>query len=146
MPTTSSGETVYAEPRVMEAYAQQNSDTFSLSDSFDDPTEWREFLERRQVRLGLALKADHGKDLHLEAKLAGIHLGVIPTDKALLLERAHAAQAGRRGNPHAAGQFHVGHSAIGLQFGEDLAVNLVQTGEGHGLSDSISGKSYTPRT
>jgi hypothetical protein len=70
----------------------------------------------------------------LEAQFAGVDLGVVAGDVAGLLQRADAAQAGRRGNAHAAGQFHVGHPAIGLKFGQDAPVDRVQLVSGHVVS------------
>jgi len=51
MPTTSDGETVYADPADVEEYVQTEPNQFSLSDSGSDPTEWRKFLEKIQVRM-----------------------------------------------------------------------------------------------
>lgn len=62
MPTTSSGATVYAEPAALEAYVQQDADTFGLSDSFDDPTDWRTFLEARQVEAKARIDEYVGRD------------------------------------------------------------------------------------
>ena len=62
MPTTSSGTTVYAEPAALEAYVQQDADTFGLSDSFDDPTDWRTFLEARQVEAKARIDEYVGRD------------------------------------------------------------------------------------
>src|SRR3546814_3238192 len=50
-------------------------------------------LERLQVGFGLAAQADHRKDGDAIAELRGIKVGVIGTDHARLLERAHAAEA-----------------------------------------------------
>jgi len=40
-------------------------------------------LKGAQIRLGLALQPDHGKDLHLEPQFAGVHIGVIAADITL---------------------------------------------------------------
>src|SRR3981189_2993176 len=45
---------------------------------------------------------------------------------ALFLQRPHPAQAGRRRNADAFGQFDIGDSAIGLDFGEDFEVDFVK--------------------
>lgn len=50
MPTTSDGDTVYAEPAVMEAYVQTDANQFSLSTT-GTPSEWRQFLEGIQTRM-----------------------------------------------------------------------------------------------
>jgi len=62
MPTTSSGDFVYAEPSALESYVQQDNDTFSLSDSFDDPTAWQQFLEARQVEAKARIDEYTGRD------------------------------------------------------------------------------------
>lgn len=49
MPTTSSGETVYAAPATLEEYVQVDPNQFSISTS-GSPSAWREFLESIQVR------------------------------------------------------------------------------------------------
>jgi hypothetical protein len=50
-------------------------------------------------------------------------------DIAGLLQRPHPAQTRRRGNADAAGQFHIGHAAIRLQFGKDFQINGIQSGK-----------------
>ena len=50
MPTTSSGDTVYADPDDMVEYVQTDANQFSLSTT-GSPSEWREFLEKIQVRM-----------------------------------------------------------------------------------------------
>ncbi|MDT3434690.1 hypothetical protein [Haloarcula sp. 1CSR25-25] len=62
MPTTSDGTTVYATPSALESYVQQDGDTFSLADSFGDPTEWRAFLEARQVEAKARIDEYVGRD------------------------------------------------------------------------------------
>lgn len=48
MPTTSDGTTVYADPAEVEAYVQSQPTNFSLGTT-GSPSEWREFLEQRQI-------------------------------------------------------------------------------------------------
>lgn len=66
MPTTSSGDTVYAEPAVMEEYVQTKQSTFSLSTTADPDgdgaSEWREFLEKIQVRMKARIDEYVGQD------------------------------------------------------------------------------------
>jgi len=47
-------------------------------------------------------------------------------DIALLLQRADPAQAGGRRNTDAFGQFDIGDSAVGLDFGQDFEVDFVK--------------------
>jgi hypothetical protein len=56
------------------------------------------------------------------------------TDEAGLLQRAHAAQAGRRGNADAARQFDIGHAPVGLQFAQDGPVDTVELDPGWRLT------------
>ena len=77
------------------------------------------------------MQAHHREDLHFEAQLARVDLGVVAADEPLLLERAHTAQAGRRGNAHALGKFDVGHTTVGLQFGQNLSVDGIKPVPGH---------------
>lgn len=49
MPTTSTGDTVYAEPADVEQYIQTQPENFGLDATGSQPTEWREFLESVQV-------------------------------------------------------------------------------------------------
>lgn len=48
MPTTSDGTFVYADPAEVEAYVQTQPTNFSLGTT-GSPSEWREFLEQRQI-------------------------------------------------------------------------------------------------
>lgn len=61
MPTTSSGETVYADPDEVEAYVQTDPAQFSLSTQ-GSPSEWREFLEARQVEAKARIDEYCGRD------------------------------------------------------------------------------------
>lgn len=83
MPTTSNGDTVYADPTAMEAYAQQDNDTFSLSDSFDDPTDWRTFLEARQVEAKARIDQYTGRDFEDHAGDT-VTFDVGPTSRRIL--------------------------------------------------------------
>ena len=91
-------------------------------------------LEGREVALGLARQADHGEDLDLEAELAGVDPGVVALDQPLLLQRPHPPETGRRRDADPPGQLDVGHPPVGLELGEDLAVDRVELGLGHGRS------------
>ena len=51
---------------------------------------------------------------------------MIAADRAHLLQRPDAAEAGRRGQADALGEFDIGHPPVGLEMGEDLAVDTVQ--------------------
>src|SRR6185503_20779619 len=65
-------------------------------------------LERLEVFLRLALEADHREHGDGEAQARGVEIGMIAANHARFLERADAAQAGRRGQSHAAGEIDVG--------------------------------------
>lgn len=62
MPTTSSGETVYADPDVMEEYVQTKANQFSIDASNAPPSDWRTFLERIQVRMKSRIDEYCGRD------------------------------------------------------------------------------------
>ena len=51
MPTTSAGDTVYADPDDMEQYVQTKANQFSIDASNGPPSDWRVFLEKIQVRM-----------------------------------------------------------------------------------------------
>ena len=76
----------------------------------------------------LAVQADDGEEGDLPAQRLRIGVGMIAADNAGFLQAADAAQAGRGGDAGAAGELDVGHAAVGLQFGEDPAVDSVQFG------------------
>lgn len=61
MPTTSSGDTVYAKPADMEEYVQTDANQFSLSTS-GSPSDWRTFLEKIQVRMKERIDEYTGRD------------------------------------------------------------------------------------
>ena len=87
-----------------------------------------EFFERHQIGFRLARKMHHGEHGHLVAELLLVEQRAVALDVARLLQRAHAAQAGRRRNADPARQLHIGHAAVVLQFFQDLAVDGIETG------------------
>jgi hypothetical protein len=66
MPTTSSGEFVYASPGAVESYVQTDPAQFSLSTQ-GDPSEWRAFLEARQVEAKARIDEYCGRDFRNHA-------------------------------------------------------------------------------
>ena len=66
MPTTSDGQPVYADPAVMEEYVQTDANQFSISTTADSDSdgasEWREFLEKIQVRMKSRIDEYVGRD------------------------------------------------------------------------------------
>lgn len=62
MPTTSSGETVYADPAVMEEYVQTDANQFSLDPTNGPPSDWRVFLETIQSRMKTRIDEYCGRD------------------------------------------------------------------------------------
>lgn len=61
MPTTSSGDTVYADPAAVEQYVQTAADQFGLSTT-GSQSEWRQFLEDRQVEAKARIDEYTGRD------------------------------------------------------------------------------------
>jgi hypothetical protein len=55
-------------------------------------------LEALEIGFRLAGQPDENKSLDLEAQHLGVEIGVIAANVSRLLQRAHAAQAGRRGD------------------------------------------------
>jgi hypothetical protein len=82
-------------------------------------------LELAQCDLGLALEAHHGEDGDPEPQLRAIEIGMVATNHACVLERAHAAQAGRRGQPHALRQLDIGDPPLALQLGQQAPIDPV---------------------
>lgn len=62
MPTTSSGDTVYADPDVMEEYVQTKANQFSIDASNGPPSDWRVFLEKIQSRMKSRIDEYCGRD------------------------------------------------------------------------------------
>jgi len=62
MPTTSSGDTVYAAPDVMEEYVQTDANQFSLDPTNGPPSDWRVFLEKIQARMKSRIDEYCGRD------------------------------------------------------------------------------------
>src|SRR3546814_10776656 len=83
-------------------------------------------LEAVEVVLLLALQLD--RDEHRDRQADGILVqeGDVARDHARVLELPHPPEAGRRREPDALGQLHVGQASVVLQRGEDLAVAGVQ--------------------
>ena len=86
------------------------------------------------------------KKVIAQPELLRVGVGVVAADDAGLLQPADAAQAGRRGDAGAAGQLHIGHAAVGLQFGQDAAVDGVEVGRlGQAAASSCGGASVDGR-
>jgi hypothetical protein len=88
------------------------------------------------------------EDGDAESHRLGIDLGVVALYEAGLLERPHAAQAGRRGDSGALGEIDIRHPPIGLQIGQDAKIDSVQFGAPHNRSPRVSLgllKLYYPR-
>jgi len=83
-------------------------------------------LELAQRFLGLALQADQREDGDRKAQLRRVKLGMIAPDHARLLQRAHPAQAGRRGQAHALRQLDIGDAPFILQLGEKAPIDPVE--------------------
>jgi hypothetical protein len=77
---------------------------------------------------GQALKPDDGEEGDRPAQRLRVRVGVVAADHPGFLQPADAAQAGRRRDAGAARQLDIGHAAVGLQFGQDSAVDGVQDG------------------
>lgn len=67
-----------------------------------------------------------GKHRDVEAELARVEQSTVALYVTRFLERAHPAQAGRRGDANAFGQFDIGDSAVGLDLAQDLEVDLIK--------------------
>ena len=96
-------------------------------------------LEGAQVGLRLAVQADHGEGDHLEADHLLVELGEVAGDHAGLLQRAHAAQAGRRRDADLLGQLHVGDAAVGLQLLENAPIGSIEAGAHGGRTPRARG-------
>src|SRR5690606_12245097 len=83
-------------------------------------------LERAQIAFGLALQADHGEDHDREAEAGRVEIGVVAADHARFLQRTHAAQARRSGEPDPARQIDVGDAPFRLEFSQQPAVYAVE--------------------
>ena len=67
-----------------------------------------------QIIFRLAFEADHGENGYRIAQGRSVDVGMVGFDRARLLERAHAAKAGRGGQPDFGCKFHIRDSAICL--------------------------------
>ncbi len=75
-----------------------------------------ELLEGAQIGVRLAGQV-HGREHgDVEPESARIQQATVALDVALLLQGADPAQAGRRRDADPFGQFHIGDSAVGLNF------------------------------
>ena len=75
----------------------------------------------------------HGEYGDLVAEPLFVEQRAVAFDESRLLERAHPAKAGRRGNPDPARQLDVGNTAVPLQLVEDLPIDGVETSGHEGL-------------
>src|SRR3546814_13052019 len=89
-------------------------------------------LEGDQCRLGWAVQPDH--DNHGDAVADRLRFGcaMVAADIAGFFEGADPPQAGRGGDADPLGEFDIGHAPVGLQVGEDLAVDQVELDALHG--------------
>jgi hypothetical protein len=85
-----------------------------------------ELLERAQIGIGLARQMHRSEHRDVESQPARIQQAAVAQDVAFFLQRPHPAQAGWRRNTDPFGQFHVGDSAVGLDFAEDSKVDFVK--------------------
>jgi hypothetical protein len=74
---------------------------------------------------GVAVGVQPHEGQHAHADLVAVDLGVVALDVARLFQRPHAPPAGRGRQAHALREFGVGQAGIGLQFLQDLHVELV---------------------
>ena len=91
----------------------------------------RQRLEGLEIGLGLAAETHLSKHRDAETQRLGIDVGVIPPDKGGLLERTHAALAGRRRDAGALGQIDIGHAAIRLKIAQDPSIDLIKLDSAH---------------
>src|SRR5215471_179721 len=96
-------------------------------------------LEVLEIRIMLARESDEDETRDFEAERPGVEIGVIALDIARLLERAHAPQAGRRGDLGATRQFHIGDTAIGLELAQYPQIDRVELVMLHEVSSSRYG-------
>jgi hypothetical protein len=97
-----------------------------------------ERLKRAQVGFSLTLQPHHGENPNLKPQLARVHVGMVAANIACLFKCADPAQAGRRRNADPLGKFDIGHTPVGLQFRQDLAVDLVKLGARHPAPPKVS--------
>jgi hypothetical protein len=77
------------------------------------------------------------------AKQLLVEQRAVALDVAGLLEGAHPPQAGRRRDADPAGKFHIGDSAVVLEFPQDIAVDGVEAGR-HGKPPGGEGDALSP--
>ena len=82
--------------------------------------------KRGEIGFGLARQVHEGEEHDLEAQRLLVDQRPVAGDDARLLQRAHAAQAGRRGHADAAGQLDIGHPPVRLELADDLQVDIVE--------------------
>ncbi len=88
----------------------------------------RPLLEGDQIGFGLAVQPDHGEGRHVEAERLVVQDRGEAFDDPGLLQRTHATQAGRRGDPHLAGEIDIGDAAVGLKFTQNPPVGGIEAG------------------
>jgi hypothetical protein len=88
-------------------------------------------LKGAQIRFGLTDQTDIGENFDLKAKRAGIDFGVIPFNVSGIFQGPDTAQTRRCRDSDALSEFNVGHSAIGLQLGQDSSIDGIKSCSGH---------------
>src|SRR5438552_7803380 len=104
------------------------------------PYQWflaDELFECLQVGFRLAGQVDHGKNRHLESETFFIEQGAIALDVAGEFECAHAPEAWRWGDTDPLRKLDIGHTAIVLQFLEDLLIDCVESQPHCGLLEHV---------
>ena len=85
-----------------------------------------EFLKAAQIGLGLAGKMHRGKHGDIETEPPRIEQTAIALDVTFFFQGPHPSQTGRRRNSDSFGQLDIGDPAVGLNFTENLQVNIVK--------------------
>jgi len=76
---------------------------------------------------GIALGVESDKSQHAEPDFVAVDGRAITGDEPFLLQRAHAAPAGCRAQPHTLRELCVGQASVGLKLVQDGNVELIQS-------------------
>jgi hypothetical protein len=100
-------------------------------------------LESAEIVFGLAGESHKSVSGNLIPQRLSIEFRMVTLDIPGPLQNPDPAQAGWCGNPNSASKLDIGHSTIGLEFGQNLPVDIVEAVSRHESPQAVNGSNST---